>query len=326
MDVPCLKLSAGNKIPILGLGTWQSKPGEVGNVVKSAIDAGYRHLDCAWFYQNEAEIGAALKTKFQEGVVKREDMFITGKIWRTKMRYEDCLASLKNSLKSYDIEYLDLCLVHWPIPHQHDGNDELMPTDDKGDLVYSNTSYLETWKALEKAVDDGLVKAIGLSNFNSRQIDDVIRNGRIKPSVLQVEVHPYLSQEKLVKFCQERDIVVTAFSPFGSPDRPWATPDEPILLEDPQLLDIAKKYKKSSAQVIIRWLIQRNIVVVPKSANPARIRENFNVWDFTLSEDDMAVISSFNRDYRFIVFYKTVNGQREFAEKDAPNFPFADEF
>ncbi|ELT96012.1 hypothetical protein CAPTEDRAFT_215532 [Capitella teleta] len=209
---------------------------------------------------------------------------------------------------------------------QHDGNDELMPTDDKGNLVYSNTSYLETWKALEKAVDDGLVKAIGLSNFNSRQIDDVIRNGRIKPSVLQVEVHPYLSQEKLVKFCQERDIVVTAYSPFGSPDRPWATPDEPILLEDPQLLDIAKKYKKSSAQVIIRWLIQRNIVVVPKSANPARIRENFNVWDFTLSEDDMAVISSFNRDYRFIAFYKTVNGKQEFRDKEAPNFPFAEEF
>ncbi|ELU15233.1 hypothetical protein CAPTEDRAFT_92993 [Capitella teleta] len=308
MDVPCLKLSAGNKIPVLGLGTWQPKPGEVGEAVKSAIDAGYRHLDCAWYYQNEPEIGAALKTKFQEGVVKREDMFITGKIWRTKMRYEDCLASLKNSLRSYGIEYLDMCLIHWPIPQKHDGNDELLPTDDQGSLAYSTTSYLETWKALEKAVDDGLVKAIGLSNFNSRQIEDVIRNGRIKPSVVQVEVHPYLSQEKLVKFCQERDIVVTAYSPFASPDRPWAISGEPMLLEDPQLLDMAKKYKKSPAQVVIRWLIQRNIVVVPKSANPCRIRENFNVWDFTLSEDDMAVISSFNRDYRFIALFKTVNG------------------
>ncbi|ELU06173.1 hypothetical protein CAPTEDRAFT_162698 [Capitella teleta] len=326
MAVEHMRLSSGIDMPILGLGTWKSKPGEVENAVKAAIDAGYRHLDCAWIYGNEQEVGAALKSKIDEGVVKREDLFITSKIWNTKHRFEDALTNIKQSLSNLGISYLDLSLIHWPTSMKHDGNCDKFPRDDQGNVQHTNVSYLETWKALEKAMDDGLVKAIGLSNFNSRQIGEIISNARIQPSVLQVEIHPYFTQEKLVHFCKERNIVVTAYSPLGSPDRPWAAPGEPLLLEDPKLIEIAKKYSKSPAQVIIRWLMQRGIAVIPKSVTPSRIIENFNVRDFKLTADDMNVVSGFNRNHRLVCPSITVNGVRQFRDRAAPNFPFNDEF
>ncbi|XP_057298915.1 aldo-keto reductase family 1 member A1-like [Hydractinia symbiolongicarpus] len=290
-----LKLANGYTIPVVGLGTWQSKPGEVQAAVEAAIDAGYRHIDCAYVYGNEKEIGEALKKKIDEGV-DRKELFITSKLWNTKHAAADVRPALLQTLKDLQLDYLDLYLIHWPIAWQP-GN-VVFPRDESGALIYSDIHYKETWPEMEKAVDDGLVRSIGLSNFNSQQIDEVVNMARIQPTMLQVEVHPYLVQNELINHCKKHNMLVTAFSPLGSPDRPWAKPGEPLLLEDPKLIEIGKKYKKSPAQVCIRYQVQRGLSVIPKSAQPERIKQNADVFDFELSEEDMKVIESFNRPWR----------------------------
>lgn len=290
-----LKLTNGYTIPVVGLGTWKSKPGEVQAAVEAAIDAGYRHIDCAYVYGNEKEIGEALKKKIDEGV-DRKELFITSKLWNTKHAVADVRPALLQTLKDLQLDYLDLYLIHWPIAWQP-GN-VVFPRDDSGALIYSDIHYKETWPEMEKAVDDGLIRSIGLSNFNSQQIDEVVNMARIQPTMLQVEVHPYLVQNELINHCKKHNMLVTAFSPLGSPDRPWAKPGEPLLLEDPKLIEMGKKYNKSPAQVCIRYQVQRGLSVIPKSAQPERIKQNADVFDFELSEEDMKVIESFNRPWR----------------------------
>lgn len=175
---------------------------------------------------------------------------------------------------------------------------------------------------MEKLVEKGLTKDIGVSNFNSEQIKDVLDKAKIKPAMNQVECHPYLNQEKLLNFMKGHGIGMTAYSPLGSPDRPWAKPGEPLLMDVPKLVEIAKKYNKTSAQVLLRFIVQRGIVVIPKSVTPARIEQNLDILDFELSEEDMAFIMSMNCNGRVVV--PMVDGQ--FRDKDAPNFPFNIEF
>lgn len=290
-----LPLNNGHKIPALGLGTWKSKSGEVKTAVEAAIDLGYRHIDCAFVYGNEKEIGEALKKKFDEGL-DRKDIFITSKLWNTKHGAEDVRPALTQTLKDLQIDYLDLYLIHWPIGWQR--GDVTFPRDEAGNLVYSDIHYNETWPELEKCVDDGLVRSIGLSNFNSKQITEVYNGARIKPAVLQVEAHPYLIQKELIAHCQNLNMIFTAYSPLGSPDRPWAKAGEPSLLEDPKLIAIGKKYGKSPAQVCIKWQIQRGVSVVPKSVNPERIKQNSDLFDFELTSDDIKEVDSFNRPWR----------------------------
>ncbi|XP_078400877.1 aldo-keto reductase family 1 member B1 isoform X3 [Cetorhinus maximus] len=265
-------LNNGCRIPLLGLGTWKSDPGVVGKAVSAAIDAGYRHIDGAYSYMNEAEVGAAVKKKIEEGVVTREDLFIVSKLWCTCHAPEDVKPSLMQTLTALQLTYLDLYLIHFPVGFQ----------------------------AMEVLVDEGLVKSIGVSNFNISQLERLLSVARIIPAVNQVELHPYLTQPELVEFCATRDIALTAFSPLGSPGRTVLndSADPKDLLKDPVVEVIAKNHRKSSAQVLLRFHVQRNIATIPKSVTPARIQENAEIFDFELMDEDLQSLLTLNKNWR----------------------------
>uniref|UniRef100_A0A182IUH6 NADP-dependent oxidoreductase domain-containing protein n=1 Tax=Anopheles atroparvus TaxID=41427 RepID=A0A182IUH6_ANOAO len=296
--VPRITFNNGLSIPMIGLGTWGSPPGEVAQAVKDAIDIGYRHIDCAYVYQNEHEVGEGLTAKINEGVVKREDLFITSKLWNTFHRPDLVEGACRATLENLKLEYIDLYLIHWPMAFREDG--ELFPEDANGKTLYSDVDYVDTYKALEKLVGLGLAKSIGISNFNSKQVERVLAAATIKPVTNQFECHPYLNQSKLSAFCAKRGLVITAYSPLGSPNRPWAKPDDPQLMEDPKVVAIAKKYGKTPAQILIRYQIQRGHVVIPKSVTKSRIASNFEVLDFQLTKDDVAQINSFDCNGRLV--------------------------
>ncbi|KAF5302640.1 hypothetical protein FQR65_LT08481 [Abscondita terminalis] len=298
MTVPYVTLNNGQKMPKLGLGTWQLAPGEVEKVVEIAIDAGYRHFDCAFLYDNEAEIGSAIRKKIADGVVKREDLFVVTKLWCTCNFKEQVIPSCKKSLENFGLEYLDQYLIHWPITVKS-LSEKLNVKDPFGNSIGVDYDFVETWKAMEECVRLGLTKGIGISNFNSKQVERILKAATIKPVVNQVECHPYLNQKRLLEFCMSKGIFLTAYSPLGSPDRPWAQPGEPGLLDDTKLVALAAKYKKSTAQVLLRYQVQRGIVTIPKSVTKSRIEENFKVFDFELSSDDMDYIDTFDRNERF---------------------------
>jgi len=313
--VPNLVFNNGKKMPIIGLGTWNSPPGEVAQAVGDAIDVGYRHIDGAHLYLNEHEVGQGLNSKIKEGVVKREDMFITSKLWNSSHDVAYVRTAIQRTLKDLNTPYLDLYLIHWPMAYQPGGDP--FPKDDKGDIIYSYVDFVDTWREMEKAVDDGLIKSIGVSNFNKRQLEKLIANARIKPVINQFECHPYLTQRKLSDFCKSVGVTVTAYAPLGSPNRPWVTSDDPVLLEDPKILSLTKKYNKTAAQILIRYQIQRGHSVIPKSVTKSRIQSNFEVFDFELTADDVALIDTFD-----------CNGRAcpQAEGRNHPEWPFNDEY
>jgi len=313
--VPNVLLNNGVYMPILGLGTWNSPPGEVAQAVADAIDVGYRSIDCAHVYENEHEVGQGLTAKIKEGVVKREDMFITSKLWNIFHRPDLVRGALETSLKNLNTTYLDLYLIHWPFAFKE--GDSLLPQDEKGDFLLSYVDFVDTWKEMEKAVDDGLTRSIGISNFNKNQMERLLSNCRIPPAVNQFECHPYLTQKKLSEYCKSKGVTVTAYSPLGSPKRPWVTNDDPVLLEDPKIVALTTKYKKNAAQILIRYQIQRGHVVIPKSVTKSRIISNFDVFDFNISDDDISLIDSFDCNGRICPML---------TSKAHPDWPFNDEY
>ncbi|KAM4616367.1 aldo-keto reductase family 1 member A1-A [Polymixia lowei] len=318
-------LSSGQRMPVVGLGTWKSAPGQVKQAVLAALDFGYRHIDCAAAYGNEQEVGEALALRVGPGkALRREEVFVTSKLWNTKHDPQDVEEACRTSLDHLGLSYLDLYLMHWPMAFQR--GKELMPRRGDGSVCYSETHYRDTWVAMESLVDKGLVKAIGLSNFNAKQTDDVISMARHKPVVNQVECHPYLSQADLLSHCRSVGVCVTAYSPLGSGDRPWASSNEPCLLEDPRLETMAKKYQKTTAQVILRWHVQRGVVCIPKSVTPSRIQQNLQVFDFSLLEEDMKQIDTINCNERFIVPAVERDGKRVWRDAEHPHFPFHDPY
>jgi len=277
----------GHKMPVFGLGTWKSKPGQVTAAVMDAIRMGYRHIDCAMVYENEKEVGEALSTVFKEGIVKRSDLFITSKLWCTFHSRGKVIPTLKKTLEDLQLDYLDLYLIHWPMGYKEDAG-SMFPKNEDESWAYSDVDYMETWRGMEDAVKQGLTKSIGVSNFNKDQIERIRTEGSILPANIQIEIHPYLPNVKMVEYCQKHDMIVTAYSPLGSPDRPWAKPEDPVLFENKTLKDIANKHNKSPAQICIAFALARGLVVIPKSVTKSRIEANMDVFDINLSPKEVS--------------------------------------
>ncbi|GAB0099192.1 NADP-dependent oxidoreductase domain [Sergentomyia squamirostris] len=284
-------------MPIIGLGTFNQP--EVQDAVKWAIDAGYRMIDTAEMYKNEQKIGLGLKEKFAEGVVKREDMFIVSKVWSYSHRENEVVESCKRSLKRLQLDYLDLYVIHTPFGLNFHREDLLFPYREPGVFDTNDVDYLETWRGMEKCVELGLVKSIGISNFNSSQIDRILSVCKVKPASLEVELNPHCTQKDLIKFCKDKGISMTAFTPLGRPNPINKTPK---FIYDEKMLNIAKKYGKKTTQVVLKYLIQCGASPIPRSVNKQRIEDNIDIFDFDLTSEDIAVIDSFNENKRVITF------------------------
>ncbi|XP_075988088.1 aldo-keto reductase AKR2E4-like [Anticarsia gemmatalis] len=301
---PRITLNTGQTIPSLGIGTWLGLDKEGGRIpvtddtiekaVECAIDAGYRHIDTATIYKTEEQVGRAIKKKIEEGVVRREDLFIVTKLWSDSHAEEAVVPALQASLARLGLTYVDLYLIHWPVAINSDGS-------------LSDVDYLDTWRGMVECRARGLARALGLSNFNQHQLDRVISCSKVKPAVLQIELNLYLQQPSLVSFCQERGVVVVGHSPLGGLFHP------PPRLDLLPLVRLADKYHKTLPQIVIRYLLELGVVPIPKSVQPQRIQQNLEVFDFTLTRQECASLKLFDRNQRTlpVTFWK-----------ESPYYPF----
>jgi D-xylose reductase len=307
-QAPSVPVSRSKPLPSIGLGYWKIPITETPALTTAAIEIGYRHLDCAADYGNEAAVGQGIARALQRGLCQRDELWVTSKLWNTFHRAEHVMPALKRSLHDLQLDYLDLYLIHFPIALAFVPFDVRYPPgwfadpnaiDPKMSPV--SIPILETWQAMEELFDAGLVRNIGVSNFGVSLIRDLLSTCRIRPSVLQVESHPYLVQPKLLRYCQSESIAFTAFSPLGAPSYiplGMATEAESVLRQ-PIVLSIADRHQRTPAQVVLRWGIQRGTAIVPKTCSLARLRENLESGAFELSNDEMNQISNLDRNQRF---------------------------
>ncbi|XP_053668611.1 1,5-anhydro-D-fructose reductase-like [Anopheles marshallii] len=306
--VPSVRLNNGLEMPVLGLGTYMATEEEGIAAVKMAIDEGYRHIDTAYFYQNENQVGQAVRAKIAEGIIKREDVFIVTKVWNTFHAPEHVEQACQKSLENLGLDYIDLYLVHWPTGWKFSGwtADDFLPMNANGKTIDSDVDYLDTWKAMEKLAKSGKVKSIGVSNFNSEQLTRLLANCEIKPVTNQVECNPGINQRKLIEFCRKHDIVITAYSPLGRPnltDPVVGTDNIPKhALDDPRVVAIGKKHGKSPGQVVLRYLVELGTLPIPKSSKLERIRQNIDIFDFKLTADEIKLMDGFNTGGRTVPF------------------------
>ncbi|KAH9278420.1 Aldo-keto reductase family 1 member C18 [Echinococcus granulosus] len=310
---PTLDLSSGHKIPQLAFGTAGSKE-RMEQAVEVAISTGFRHIDGAMLYGTEPEIGAAIASSMRKYNLQREDFFLTSKLWCDKHAPEDVRPTCEMSIKDLGVEYLDLYLIHWPVSFQQKDDGEF-DVNDPSRIVYEHHKIEDTWRAMEELVSARLVKSIGVSNFNKRQLERILASCTIPPAVNQVEVNIHCPNTKLIEFCHSKNIQVEGYAPLGCPG--FLKGEVKSLLNDEKVVEIAHKHKRTPAQVLLRHGIQRGIVVIVKSVTPERIKSNFDVFDFELTDVEMEKLNRTDSN-------KRIFSLPAFAQH--PEYPFHDEY
>uniref|UniRef100_A0A1B6DZR4 NADP-dependent oxidoreductase domain-containing protein n=1 Tax=Clastoptera arizonana TaxID=38151 RepID=A0A1B6DZR4_9HEMI len=288
-----VKLNSGYELPLLGLGTWQTKPEQTKVAVKTALKIGYRHIDTAPNYNNEKEIGEAINEWINDGG-KREELFVTTKLPTYGNRPDDVCKYVNKSLANLKLDYIDLYLMHMPFSLCPDEKEMNPALGGDGRVILDKTNHIDIWKQMEAQVNRGVVKSLGVSNFNVIQLEKLFYGSVIHPSVIQVELHAYLQQPEMRYLAETLNIKVVAYSPLGSPaakkhfaEKYGLQAEVADLLNDPVVVEIAKCKNKTPAQILLMFLLQQCIAVIPKSANPERIKENADVFDCYLNEEDM---------------------------------------
>jgi D-xylose reductase len=307
-DLNGLSLADNGYLPSIGLGLWKIPQEAAAALVVASLELGYRHLDSASDYGNECEVGQGIRLALQRGICTREQMWVTGKLWNTFHRPEHVRPAVERTLQDLRLDYLDLYLIHFPISLRFVPFDLRYPPGwiydpevEQPSMQPDSVPISETWQAMEDLVSAGLCQRIGISNFGVSLIRDLLSHASIKPAVLQVESHPYLVQEKLLRYCQSESIAFTAFSPLGAGSYiplGMATSEDSVL-GHPLIIDLSGKYNKTPAQIVLRWGIQRGTAVIPKTARIERLAENRQVFDFALSDQEMGEISRLDRGQRF---------------------------
>ena len=287
------------EIPALGLGTWKSGSGEVFTAVKEALNIGYRHIDCAPAYENESEVGDAIAETLASGSVGRKDLWITSKLWNNAHRPDKVEPALRKTLADLKLDSLDLFLIHWPVAFSHE---VFFPQSGEDYISLADLPTISTWRAMEACVEKGLARYIGVCNFSIKKLDALKQEAKIAPVMNQIELHPYLQQNTMLEYCRQNDILLTAYAPLGSGDRPQRLKksDEPVLLQDPVIRRIAEKHGVQPGHILLAWALERGTIVIPKSVNPERLRQNLDASRVSLDAADMADIAALDKGYRFV--------------------------
>lgn len=306
----------GGRFPSVGLGTWKIPDAVLPDLIPAAVDLGYRHFDCACDYGNEKAVGEGLRRALSPGVCSRDDLWVTSKLWNTYHHPDHVRSACERNLSDLGLDELDLYLIHFPVTLAYVPFEERYPPGWFFDPAAESPAMkpvkvpvADTWGAMEGLVDAGLVKRIGICNFGTALIRDLQSYARIQPAVLQVEMHPYLTQQRLLRFCQEENIIVTAFSPFGAGSYVplnMAGENESVL-DDPSVTAIGAAHGKTPGQIVLRWAVQRGTVTIPKTQTVAHLKDNIEIFDFALSDDEMTRIDRLDRNRRF-------NDPAEFGE------------